>query len=115
MDNYFSKKKISNQKKSSIRHDIVGFKMQKIFCTMPLYYPTDFLHTVGLKALLVAISSPQSHISVEEAPSNIVQIEDLSLTNTQTMVTKLLQTSHILCNAQVRNIFIYVLSQLILL
>ena len=74
---------------------------------------TDFLHTVGLKALLVAISSPQPHISVEEAPSNIVKIEDLSLTNTQTMVTKLLQTSHILYNAQVRNIFIYLLSHLI--
>ena len=65
---------------------------------------TDFLHTVGLKALLVAISTSPPHISVQEA-SPYVQIEDLSLTNTQTMVTRLLQTSHILYNApQVRNI-----------
>lgn len=68
---------------------------------------TDFLHTVGLKALLTAISTLQPHISIQEAQP-YVQIEDLSVTNTQTMVTKLLQTSLIVYNAQVRYITVYV-------
>ena len=62
---------------------------------------SDFLHTVGLKALLTAISTLQPHISIQEAQP-YVQLEDLLITNTQTMVTKLLQTSHIVYNAQVR-------------
>ena len=69
--------------------------------------PTDFLHTVGLKALLTAITTSQPHISIQEARP-YVQIEDLSITNTQTLMTKLLQTSHIVYNAQVRNITVYV-------
>ena len=68
---------------------------------------TDFLHTVGLKALLTAISTLQPHISIQEARP-YVQIEDLSITNTQTMVIKLLQTSHIVYKAQVRNITVYI-------
>ena len=62
----------------------------------------DFLHTVGLKALLTAISTQQPHISVQELQP-FVQVEDLLISNTQTMVTKLLQTSHIVYNSQVRN------------
>ena len=62
---------------------------------------SDFLHTVGLKALLTAISTLQPHISIQEAQP-YVQLADLLITNTQTMVTKLLQTSHIVYNAQVR-------------
>ena len=64
---------------------------------------SDFLHTVGLKALLNAISSQQPHISIQETQP-FVKLEDLLITNTQTMVTKLLQTSHIVYNSQVRNI-----------
>ena len=64
---------------------------------------SDFLHTVGLKALLNTISSHQPHISIQETQA-FVKLEDLLITNTQTMVTKLLQTSHIVYNSQVRNI-----------
>ena len=75
---------------------------------------TDFLHTVGLKTLLKAISTLQPHISIQEARP-YVQIEDLSITNTQTMVTKLLQTSHIVYNAQVRNFNVYIYNHKIFL
>ena len=62
----------------------------------------DFLHTVGLKALLVAISStPQPCITIQDT-SPYVQAGDLSVTNTQTMVAKLLQTCYIVCKLQVR-------------
>ena len=69
---------------------------------------SDFLHTVGLKALLTAISTLKPHISIQEARP-YVEIEDLSITNTQTMVTKLLQTSHIVYNSQVRNHTVYII------
>ena len=62
---------------------------------------SDFLHTVGLKALLTAMTTLKPHISIQEAQP-YVQLEDLLISNTQTMVTKLLQTSHIVYNAQVR-------------
>ena len=67
---------------------------------------SDFLHTVGLKALLTAISTLQPHISIQEAQP-YVQIEDLSITNTKTMVTKLLQTSLIVYNSQVSKHTVY--------